>query len=252
MITLEKNTIKYKTVNNQEQNFLINLNTERGSVVIENIIKQSHLTEQDRNNYELELNALNNIVTHPALNKLLITNIENCVDIKESVQLVKEISDYLISQNISVDLLSYLVPTYSKSSYEYNTDIIIGMKPNKWFPTISSLALKENYDKIIGADNSEYRSHIKIEKELKDEETKLLTCKDKDFIKEALKPFKDKLNKSKVKNKDLLKEIENNKELFNQYLEKQNLKQDFDQLKINEKRNNNVLIDVSGKMKKLR
>ena len=55
MITLEKNTIKYKTVNNQEQNFLINLNTERGSVVIENIIKQSHLTEQDRNNYELEL-----------------------------------------------------------------------------------------------------------------------------------------------------------------------------------------------------
>ena len=43
-----------------------------------------------------------------------------------------------------------------------------------------------------------------------------------------------------------------NKELFNQYLEKQNLKQDFDQLKINEKRNNNVLIDVSGKMKKLR
>ena len=40
MITLEKNTIKYKTVNNQEQNFLINLNTERGSVVIENIIKQ--------------------------------------------------------------------------------------------------------------------------------------------------------------------------------------------------------------------
>jgi hypothetical protein len=103
-------------------NFLINLNTERGSVVIENIIKQSHLSEQDRNNYELELNALNNIVTHPALNKLLITNIENCVDVKESVQLVKEISDYLISQNISVDLLSYLVPTYSKSSYEYNTD----------------------------------------------------------------------------------------------------------------------------------
>ena len=252
MITLEKNTIKYKTVNNQEQNFLINLNTERGNVVIENIIKQSHLTEQDRNNYELELNALNNIVTHPALNKLLITNIENCVDIKESVQLVKEISDYLISQNISVDLLSYLVPTYSKSSYEYNTDIIIGMKPNKWFSTISSLALKENYDKIIGTDNSEYRPHIKIEKELKDEETKLLTCKDKDFIKETLKPFKDKLNKSKVKNKDLLKEIENNKELFNQYLEKQNLKQDFDQLKINEKRNNNVLIDVSGKMKKLR
>ena len=78
----------------------------------------------------------------------------------------------------------------------------------------SALPEKENYDKIIGADNSEYRSHIKIEKELKDEETKLLTCKDKDFIKETLKPFQAKLNKSKIKNKDLLKEIEDNKELF--------------------------------------
>ena len=38
----------------------------------------------------------------------------------------------------------------------------------------------------------------------------------------------------------------------NENLEKQNLKQDFDQLKINEKRNNNVLIDVSGKMKTIR
>ena len=34
MIALEKNTIKYKTVNNDMTNFLINLNTERGKVSI--------------------------------------------------------------------------------------------------------------------------------------------------------------------------------------------------------------------------
>ena len=38
MIALEKNTIKYKTVNNDMTNFLINLNTERGKVSIENVI----------------------------------------------------------------------------------------------------------------------------------------------------------------------------------------------------------------------
>ena len=167
---IQKNTIVFDDPYGFEDLFTISVDE-----VLQNFQKlyTKKLSKEHQEEFLKELLLFEEIFTKESLLHATKFLVDEHLSIKEQIKNLNEWTNFLQTKGISPDFLDCIITKYEDNNgCSYSIDgLTLGMKPNQWFPMISSLELKNNYTSLVSKNTEFFHNY---EKKLK----KLQSCKD--------------------------------------------------------------------------
>lgn len=173
----------------------------------------TNLTKEEATIIKKEIIILEQLFSSSTFKKLFITNNELGKEntFNETLELLTRLKEEM-KHYAPTSLFDNLYTV----NYEY--DVSINMKPNKDFPGLSILFLKQNEDTILFNQDSVVDTYKKLTSAIADKKNELASCKDSDFVNSIIEPLAKNLKTFETKNATKIKAIKNNHLVFDSYL----------------------------------
>lgn len=180
-----------------------------------------HLSDEQQLQAEKEKTMLQTFIAISDVKKMFSMNESNHLSINENVAVIERVKTQLLEKNLPLSLLDN---TYITNFDNYPE---LSMKPNKDFPLTSvwTLANAKNY--AIYTNSKEGQQYWRLTEKLQDKFRSLNTCKDADFVAQQIAPLQKEVADFEKNNKEAMKTIQKNCDIFDSYLETIGLKEAF-------------------------